>query len=154
MWRTFLHRQFSRTRIALAHARSARQLTGVQGSVHRLCFFIMLKLMFFFNMFDMIYLSDNIETIGRRARSRGTRCARACVTIRQSFFRARARAQALFFILLMLLNLCAPPGTPTALGAGAPRAARSRAARAPVRVADGPAAARAVAAARAAAHIP
>ena len=50
----------------------------------------MLKLMFFLNMFDMIYLNNDTETIGRRARSGGTRCARACVTIRQSFFRACA----------------------------------------------------------------
>ena len=59
--------------------------------------------MFFLNMFDMIYLNNDIETIGRRARSGGTRCARACVAFRRS--RLRARAQVFFFILLLLLNL-------------------------------------------------
>ena len=61
-------------------ARSARQLTGVHGSVHRLCFFIMPKLMFFFNMLDMFILSSTVANTGRRDRIRGTRCARACVT--------------------------------------------------------------------------
>ena len=63
----FLRRYFSRTRTALAHARSARQLTGVHGSAHRLSFFIMLKRMIFFNMFDIINLGNNAETTGRRA---------------------------------------------------------------------------------------
>ena len=67
MWQTFPHRQFSRTRTARAQARSARQLTDVHGSAHRLYFFVILKLMIFFNMFDMINLSNTIETIGRRA---------------------------------------------------------------------------------------
>ena len=48
----------------------------------------MLKLMFFFNMFHMIYLGNDIETIGRRAPNGGMRCACVCVAVRQGFSRA------------------------------------------------------------------
>ena len=46
-------------------------------------------------MLDMFNLGNTVANIGRRGRIRGTRCAHACVSLRQSFFRACAGLPAL-----------------------------------------------------------
>ena len=75
---------------ARACAQPAPAHRRARQRAHRLNFFMVLKLMLFFNMFDIFNFDSTVANIGRRYRIGDTQCARACVALRQSCLRACA----------------------------------------------------------------